>query len=527
MIRTEGSLNSNIPCSAADLTRQVAYWQRFRMWSDYHLEAHEGPVGDSVRGPSACLIWRCQAEAKESFYRAFTGEGGKKLLSHPMLVHAFFLESIVVHAYDFLKHFSGLMYQWVGDHYIMGCSPPIESIVWIFSLSGIQENKAGELRTPDDYTARSRAFLTLSRRIYQIVTDIDILTASIDHLREQSNFLRGYTEEKLMNGYEWRTAHEIELAQLRIAQSMLDDIFDNLAKEVKLVNTYATLYLQRSKLCVEENFAMINQRDSEVSRQTSTIRCYPGTASNARSCDRSIFKLLPNPAPSPSPRIKTTVLFDSFRFWPWYSYLVHWSAASSAWDSSPLRQVLRGERVHLPLATNGGFTSRLQCRWRQQSWWWWFFIRKSMRPPQCSFQNFLCLTRRHSFSRKTQNWDLNQWAIVNCRMHTDRHFIAWIYQRCYTRGLTRPSSLALESHVINSFASFNQSTRFRHLIFVVIFNIFVRWTLFYLIYFVWLFFINMHTCSLIQYKHFIWKNCFIVWWQFQLCHGRMPIARVA
>lgn len=46
---------------------------------------------------------------------------------------------------------------------------------------------------------------------------------------------------------------------------MLDDIFDNLAKEVKMVTSYATLYLQRSKLSVEENFAIINQRDSEVS----------------------------------------------------------------------------------------------------------------------------------------------------------------------------------------------------------------------------------------------------------------------
>lgn len=98
------------------------------------------------------------------------------------------------------------------------------------------------------------------------MTDIDILTASIDHLREQSNFLRGCTEELLENGWDWRNTYEIELAQLSMAQSMLDDIFDNLAKEVKMINSYATLYLQRSKLCVEENFAMINQRDSEVSR---------------------------------------------------------------------------------------------------------------------------------------------------------------------------------------------------------------------------------------------------------------------
>ena len=133
-------------------------------------------------------------------------------------------------------------------------------------LSGIKENKTSELRTPNDYTARSRALLTLSRRIYQVETDIDVLTTSIDHLHQQSNFLKGYAEEFLKNGHEGHNAREIELAQLRMAQSMLDDIFDNLAKEVKMVTSYATLYLQRSKLSVEENFAIINQRDSEVSQ---------------------------------------------------------------------------------------------------------------------------------------------------------------------------------------------------------------------------------------------------------------------
>lgn len=135
-----------------------------------------------------------------------------------------------------------------------------------FILKDIKENKTNELRNPDDYTARSRAFITLSRRIYQIETDIEILAASIDHLREQSSFIRKYTEELLKDDNENRNTNEI--AQLKMTQSILDDIFDNLIKEVKMVNSYATLYLQRSKLSVEENFAMINQRDSEVRRPT-------------------------------------------------------------------------------------------------------------------------------------------------------------------------------------------------------------------------------------------------------------------
>lgn len=136
-----------------------------------------------------------------------------------MLVHAFLLECIVVHAYDFLESFSGSMYQWVGDHYITGGSPPIENDVWNYDLSGIKENKTNDLRTPNDYTARSRAFYILSSRIYQVVTDIDILAVSIDHLREQSIFLRGYAEELLKKGYVGHNAPEIEIAELRMAQS--------------------------------------------------------------------------------------------------------------------------------------------------------------------------------------------------------------------------------------------------------------------------------------------------------------------
>ena len=40
----------------------------------------------------------------------------------------------------------------------------------------------------------------------------------------------------MTDGNERRIAHEIELSQLSMAQSMLDDVFDNLAKEVKMVN---------------------------------------------------------------------------------------------------------------------------------------------------------------------------------------------------------------------------------------------------------------------------------------------------
>ncbi|KAI0173505.1 hypothetical protein GGR52DRAFT_572012 [Hypoxylon sp. FL1284] len=47
----------------------------------------------------------------------------------------------------------------------------------------------------------------------------------------------------------------------------MDDIFANLEKEVVLIGVYAGLYLERSKIGIDECYAMINQRDSELNIQ--------------------------------------------------------------------------------------------------------------------------------------------------------------------------------------------------------------------------------------------------------------------
>ena len=149
-----------------------------------------------------------------------------------MLLHAFLAEHLVMHSYDFLQFFSDPLYEW--------------------------EQKGNQLDTTEEYTERSKAFLALSRQIYQVATDYDVLAETIGHLQRQSAWFN-----------EWLTSisgpiNSTLVQQLMDSQQVLGDTFDNLLKDVKLIGTYSNLYLQRSKIGVKECFAMVNQHDAEV-----------------------------------------------------------------------------------------------------------------------------------------------------------------------------------------------------------------------------------------------------------------------
>lgn len=118
-----------------------------------------------------------------------------------------------------------------------------------------QENKASELQTPNDYAERSRAFFTLSPQIYQLSTDYDILQASAEHLKSQSSwFSDRHTKHSPADDTE----------EDRDTHAAMDDIFSQMLSEVGLLRTYSNLYLERSKIGIDECYAMTNQRDSEL-----------------------------------------------------------------------------------------------------------------------------------------------------------------------------------------------------------------------------------------------------------------------
>ena len=115
------------------------------------------------------------------------------------------------------------------------------------------------MRTAEDYTLRSKAFLELSRQIQQVATDYNILTSAVEHLRSTHKWY----EEDIKTGV--LKIDEEQLADEEESRIGLRDTLDQYLKEVELIRTYSTLYLERTKIGVQECFAMINQRDAEVS----------------------------------------------------------------------------------------------------------------------------------------------------------------------------------------------------------------------------------------------------------------------
>ncbi|KAK8026217.1 hypothetical protein PG990_004040 [Apiospora arundinis] len=229
VLRSDGtSLNYGNANQIAELTRQFGYWQRFCVWADSCQQGgKEGGGGKSTS--TTYMILRCPRDIKQALASTFLGEPGLKLLEHPMSVHAFVMDKIILFSWDFIAHCSGPLYNW--------------------------ENKASELQTPNDYAERLRAFLALSRHIYQVSTDYDILQASAEHLKSQSGWfndrhLKRFSADEDMEG--------------RNTQGALDDIFSQILHEVSLLRTYSNLYLERSKIGIDECYAMTNQRDSEL-----------------------------------------------------------------------------------------------------------------------------------------------------------------------------------------------------------------------------------------------------------------------
>lgn len=102
-----------------ELTRQYSYWQRLCVWADYCYRP--GDEGQSTS--TTYMILRCPRDIKQAFTNTFLGEPGLKLLEHPMSVHAFVMDKIILSTWDFLSHMSGPLYNLVS----LFCSRAINS----------------------------------------------------------------------------------------------------------------------------------------------------------------------------------------------------------------------------------------------------------------------------------------------------------------------------------------------------------------------------------------------------------------
>lgn len=87
--------------TARDLSRRVADWRRFSLWSNYDLFTKRLHV--------VVLGW--PPEMRGNFESVFQGASGIQLQRHPMILHAYFARNLLLMTYDFLQDFSGPLYE--------------------------------------------------------------------------------------------------------------------------------------------------------------------------------------------------------------------------------------------------------------------------------------------------------------------------------------------------------------------------------------------------------------------------------
>ena len=86
--------------TARDLSRKVADWRRFSLWSCYDL----------FTGKLHVLVMGWPPAMRENFRLLFQGRPGSQLRRHPMIIHAYFARHLLLKTYDFLQDFSDPLY---------------------------------------------------------------------------------------------------------------------------------------------------------------------------------------------------------------------------------------------------------------------------------------------------------------------------------------------------------------------------------------------------------------------------------
>lgn len=132
---------------------------------------------------------------------------------------------------------------------------------------GVQEFKAQQLKTANDYTKRVQIFLAFSRQIQQISTDYDVLDGTLEHLRRQNQSF----EDNLFSTAIPRIASATSMRDETELRAPLRETFNSFLREAKPIRTYSNLYNERTKIGVSEGFAMVNQRDAEVCEHESSL----------------------------------------------------------------------------------------------------------------------------------------------------------------------------------------------------------------------------------------------------------------
>ncbi|CAF9927216.1 MAG: hypothetical protein ALECFALPRED_003648 [Alectoria fallacina] len=240
--------------SAPDLSRKVADWTRFCLWSKYDLFTKRLHV----------VTLGCPPAMREHFQSIFQGENGLQLQRHPMIFHAHFARAAMLQTHDFSGKLSEPLYE------------------------NASEFRIRQLNSANDYTERVQTFLTLSRQIQQISTDYTILDAAFEHLIKEHEWFEENVFSNPISGAAtaFSPSNETEL------RATLGETFESFLRESKLTRTYNNLYMERSKIGVSEGFAMVNQRDAEVNLKMAAESTQIARASHQDSRALRIIQIL-------------------------------------------------------------------------------------------------------------------------------------------------------------------------------------------------------------------------------------------
>lgn len=219
---------------APDPSRQVLGWQRMCVWSSFMRESSRSTI----------LVFRCREEIKRKFWKNFSEVPGARLQEHSMFAHMFILQHAAMTSIAIQNTFSNPLYK-------------------LEELS--TENLPGKV-----HTIRAQEFLALCRRFEQIAVDYDILDAAIDMVKCEAKYYENVFCRPLDSIAAPDRQQNLRSPNMpsKDASTILEDMLSRLKQDSTLIRSYNRLYRQRSKIGVNECFALVNQKDAEQNNRT-------------------------------------------------------------------------------------------------------------------------------------------------------------------------------------------------------------------------------------------------------------------
>ncbi|KAF2785923.1 hypothetical protein K505DRAFT_261000 [Melanomma pulvis-pyrius CBS 109.77] len=190
------------------------------------------------------LWWQYMPEIKRKFWKNFSEVPGARLQEHSMFAHMFILQHAAMTSIAIQNTFSNPLYK-------------------LEELS--TENLPGKV-----HTIRAQEFLALCRRFEQIAVDYDILDAAIDMVKCEAKYYENVFCRPLDSIAAPDRQQNLRSPNMpsKDASTILEDMLSRLKQDSTLIRSYNRLYRQRSKIGVNECFALVNQKDAEQNNRT-------------------------------------------------------------------------------------------------------------------------------------------------------------------------------------------------------------------------------------------------------------------